>query len=96
MKEKRNKPWATLGTKSHGPNHVGLFVRTKNDKEGLKGEKEYIQEITKWSGLEAITNAREKLETVIFMWIPSHVRMVPNIMAYNIAARQQEEAPEAM
>eukprot|EP00965_Chrysotila_dentata_P211723 6186607-Pleurochrysis_carterae.AAC.2 len=36
--------------------------------------------------LEAITNVREKLGTVIFMWIPSHVGIIPNVIADNIAA----------
>eukprot|EP00965_Chrysotila_dentata_P187915 6172421-Pleurochrysis_carterae.AAC.1 len=46
--------------------------------------------------LEAITNVRETLGTVIFMWIPSHVGITPNILADNIAAQAQEEAPEGM
>eukprot|EP00965_Chrysotila_dentata_P193918 6176041-Pleurochrysis_carterae.AAC.3 len=46
--------------------------------------------------LEAITNVREDLGTVIFMWTPSHLGIVPNILADNIAAKEQEEAPEGM
>eukprot|EP00965_Chrysotila_dentata_P098563 3258035-Pleurochrysis_carterae.AAC.2 len=46
--------------------------------------------------LEAITNVRENLGTVLFMWIPSHVGIVPNMMADNIAARVQEEPPEGL
>eukprot|EP00965_Chrysotila_dentata_P103780 3426464-Pleurochrysis_carterae.AAC.1 len=41
-------------------------------------------------------NVRENLGTVILMWIPSHVGIVPNKMADNIAAREQEESPEGM
>eukprot|EP00965_Chrysotila_dentata_P175666 5799112-Pleurochrysis_carterae.AAC.1 len=43
--------------------------------------------------LEAITNVREKLGTVIFMWIPSHVGIIPNVIADNIAAQDQEAVP---
>eukprot|EP00965_Chrysotila_dentata_P026316 872136-Pleurochrysis_carterae.AAC.6 len=46
--------------------------------------------------LEAITNVRETLGTVIFMWVPSHVGIVPNMIADNIAARRQAEVPEGM
>eukprot|EP00965_Chrysotila_dentata_P078984 2604930-Pleurochrysis_carterae.AAC.1 len=46
--------------------------------------------------LEAITNVRETLGTVIFMWIPSHVGIVPNIIANSIATKEQEKAPEGM
>eukprot|EP00965_Chrysotila_dentata_P244338 6205923-Pleurochrysis_carterae.AAC.1 len=46
--------------------------------------------------IEAITNIREKLGTVIFMWIPSHVGVIPNVIADNIAAQEQEAAPEGM
>eukprot|EP00965_Chrysotila_dentata_P044517 1480210-Pleurochrysis_carterae.AAC.2 len=45
---------------------------------------------------EAITNVRETLGTVIFMWIPSYVGITPNVLADNIAAQAQEEAPEGM
>eukprot|EP00965_Chrysotila_dentata_P200216 6179861-Pleurochrysis_carterae.AAC.1 len=44
--------------------------------------------------LEAITNMRETLGTVIFMWVPSHVGIVPNMMADNIATKEQDKAPE--
>eukprot|EP00965_Chrysotila_dentata_P224496 6194204-Pleurochrysis_carterae.AAC.1 len=30
------------------------------------------------------------------MWIPSHVEIVPNIIAENISAEEQEDAPEGM
>eukprot|EP00965_Chrysotila_dentata_P202815 6181337-Pleurochrysis_carterae.AAC.1 len=43
---------------------------------------------------KAITSVREKLGTVIFAWIPSHVGIVPNRMADNIAASGQDEAPD--
>eukprot|EP00965_Chrysotila_dentata_P244018 6205734-Pleurochrysis_carterae.AAC.1 len=46
--------------------------------------------------LEAITNVRESLGTVIFMWIPSHVGIVPNIIADSIASRGHEEPPDRM
>eukprot|EP00965_Chrysotila_dentata_P186135 6145660-Pleurochrysis_carterae.AAC.1 len=46
--------------------------------------------------VEAITNVREKLGAVIFMWIPSHVGIIPNVLAYNIAAQEQEAAPNGM
>eukprot|EP00965_Chrysotila_dentata_P007951 259198-Pleurochrysis_carterae.AAC.1 len=46
--------------------------------------------------LEAITNVRETLGKVIFMWVPSHVGIVPNAMADNIAAKEQAKAPEGM
>eukprot|EP00965_Chrysotila_dentata_P171484 5659401-Pleurochrysis_carterae.AAC.1 len=41
-------------------------------------------------------NVREKLGTVIFMWIPSHVGIIPNVFADNLAAQEQENAPEGM
>eukprot|EP00965_Chrysotila_dentata_P028707 953803-Pleurochrysis_carterae.AAC.1 len=46
--------------------------------------------------LEAITNVREFLGTVIFMWVPSHVGIVPNIIADSIASKDHEEPPEGM
>eukprot|EP00965_Chrysotila_dentata_P047646 1580352-Pleurochrysis_carterae.AAC.1 len=46
--------------------------------------------------LEAITNVRECLGTVVFMWIPSHVGIIPNVIADNVAAQQRERAPEGM
>eukprot|EP00965_Chrysotila_dentata_P171713 5666468-Pleurochrysis_carterae.AAC.2 len=30
------------------------------------------------------------------MWIPSHVGIIPNVIADNIAAQEQEAAPEGM
>eukprot|EP00965_Chrysotila_dentata_P042520 1410187-Pleurochrysis_carterae.AAC.1 len=44
--------------------------------------------------IEAITNVRETLGTVISMWIPSHVGIVPNVLEDNIATQEQEESPE--
>eukprot|EP00965_Chrysotila_dentata_P033224 1106413-Pleurochrysis_carterae.AAC.2 len=38
--------------------------------------------------LEAITNIRETLGTVIFMWVPSHVGIVPNMIADNLVSSQ--------
>eukprot|EP00965_Chrysotila_dentata_P015632 517226-Pleurochrysis_carterae.AAC.1 len=46
--------------------------------------------------LEAITNVRENLGTVIFMWIPSHVGIIPNVIADKVAAREQEITLEGM
>eukprot|EP00965_Chrysotila_dentata_P047770 1584467-Pleurochrysis_carterae.AAC.4 len=45
---------------------------------------------------EAITNVREALGSVIFMRIPSHVGIVPNTIADNIAAKEETEAPKGM
>eukprot|EP00965_Chrysotila_dentata_P218203 6190454-Pleurochrysis_carterae.AAC.2 len=33
---------------------------------------------------------------VVFMWIPSHVGIIPNVLADNIAIQKQEETPEGM
>eukprot|EP00965_Chrysotila_dentata_P110884 3664620-Pleurochrysis_carterae.AAC.1 len=30
------------------------------------------------------------------MWIPSHVGIIPNVIADNVAAQEQEAAPEGM
>eukprot|EP00965_Chrysotila_dentata_P115638 3821710-Pleurochrysis_carterae.AAC.2 len=46
--------------------------------------------------LEAITNVRETLGTVILMWIPSHVGIVPNIIADSITSKRDEIPPEGM
>eukprot|EP00965_Chrysotila_dentata_P194526 6176418-Pleurochrysis_carterae.AAC.6 len=46
--------------------------------------------------VEAITNVRESLGTVIFMWVPSHVGIVPNIIADSIASKEHEDPPEGM
>eukprot|EP00965_Chrysotila_dentata_P185372 6119550-Pleurochrysis_carterae.AAC.1 len=46
--------------------------------------------------LEAITNVTESLGMAIFMWVPSHVGIVPNITANSIASKEQEEPPEGM
>eukprot|EP00965_Chrysotila_dentata_P241801 6204499-Pleurochrysis_carterae.AAC.2 len=62
----------------------------------MEGKKEHIQETTKWSGIKAITNVRENLGTVIFMWSPSHVGIFPNVLVDNITAQEQEAAPEGM
>eukprot|EP00965_Chrysotila_dentata_P039878 1324895-Pleurochrysis_carterae.AAC.1 len=36
------------------------------------------------------------LGTVIFMWVPSHVGITPNVIADNVAAQEQEVTPEGM
>eukprot|EP00965_Chrysotila_dentata_P202399 6181100-Pleurochrysis_carterae.AAC.2 len=46
--------------------------------------------------VEVITSVRENLGTVIFMWIPSHVGIIPNVIADNVAAQEQEATPEGM
>eukprot|EP00965_Chrysotila_dentata_P229620 6197290-Pleurochrysis_carterae.AAC.1 len=47
--------------------------------------------------LEAIANVRENLGTVIFMWIPSHVGIIANvIISDNTAAQEHEATPEGM
>eukprot|EP00965_Chrysotila_dentata_P257566 6212928-Pleurochrysis_carterae.AAC.1 len=58
--------------------------------------KNNYQRLQNGAVLEAITNARETLGTVIFMWIPSHVGIVPNTFADGIAAKEQTEAPNGM
>eukprot|EP00965_Chrysotila_dentata_P037333 1242105-Pleurochrysis_carterae.AAC.1 len=59
-------------------------------------KKNIYRKLNSGAVLEAITNVRESLGTVIFMWIPSHVGIVPNIIADNIASRGQEEPPDGM
>eukprot|EP00965_Chrysotila_dentata_P071034 2347297-Pleurochrysis_carterae.AAC.1 len=61
-----------------------------------RGEKNIYRRLQNGAVLEAITNVRETLGTVIFMWIPSHVGITPNVLADNIATQAQEEAPEGM
>eukprot|EP00965_Chrysotila_dentata_P078229 2578809-Pleurochrysis_carterae.AAC.8 len=61
-----------------------------------RGNKNLYRKLQNGAVLEAITNVRETLGTVIFMWIPSHVGIIPNILADNIASQDQEEAPEGM
>eukprot|EP00965_Chrysotila_dentata_P188109 6172543-Pleurochrysis_carterae.AAC.2 len=60
------------------------------------GRRSIYRGIQNGAVLEAITNTRENLGTVIFMWIPSHVGIIPNVIADNIAAQVQEEPPEGM
>eukprot|EP00965_Chrysotila_dentata_P229959 6197506-Pleurochrysis_carterae.AAC.2 len=50
----------------------------------MEGEKEYIQETTKWGGTGGYHECR------------GEIRNVPNMMADNIAASGQKEAPEGM
>eukprot|EP00965_Chrysotila_dentata_P029423 977843-Pleurochrysis_carterae.AAC.1 len=61
-----------------------------------RGRRNMYRKLQNGAVLEAITNVREKLGTVIFMWIPSHVGIIPNVMADSIAALKQEAAPEGM
>eukprot|EP00965_Chrysotila_dentata_P032812 1093759-Pleurochrysis_carterae.AAC.1 len=61
-----------------------------------RGKKNIHRKLNNEAVLEAITNVRESLGTVIFMWIPSHVGIVPNIIADSIASRGQEEPPDGM
>eukprot|EP00965_Chrysotila_dentata_P253749 6211411-Pleurochrysis_carterae.AAC.1 len=46
-----------------------------------RGTKNIYRRIQNGAVPEAITNVRETLGTVIFMWIPSNVGLVPNIIA---------------
>eukprot|EP00965_Chrysotila_dentata_P260029 6213759-Pleurochrysis_carterae.AAC.1 len=55
-----------------------------------RGGKRKYRKLQNGAVLEAITNVREKLGTVIFMWIPSHVGIIPNVLVDNIAAQDQE------
>eukprot|EP00965_Chrysotila_dentata_P104725 3459026-Pleurochrysis_carterae.AAC.1 len=43
-----------------------------------RGGRNKYRKLQNGAVLEAITNVREKLGTVIFMWIPSHVGIIPN------------------
>eukprot|EP00965_Chrysotila_dentata_P003741 122424-Pleurochrysis_carterae.AAC.1 len=61
-----------------------------------RGRRNKYRKLQNGAVLEAITNVREKLGTVIFLWTPSHVGIIPNVIADNIAAREQEVAPEGM
>eukprot|EP00965_Chrysotila_dentata_P043955 1461285-Pleurochrysis_carterae.AAC.1 len=61
-----------------------------------RGRKNRYRKLQNGAVLEAITNVREKLGTVVFMRIPSHVGIIPNIIADNIAAQEQEASPEGM
>eukprot|EP00965_Chrysotila_dentata_P055810 1850959-Pleurochrysis_carterae.AAC.1 len=61
-----------------------------------RGRKNIYRKVQKGEVLEAITNVRESLGRVIFMWIPLHVGIVPNTIVDNIAAQEREEAPEGM
>eukprot|EP00965_Chrysotila_dentata_P090806 2996672-Pleurochrysis_carterae.AAC.10 len=59
-----------------------------------RGGRNIYRRLQNGAVLEAITNARETLGTVVFMWIPSLVGIIPNVLADNIAAHEQEETPE--
>eukprot|EP00965_Chrysotila_dentata_P198734 6178987-Pleurochrysis_carterae.AAC.1 len=61
-----------------------------------RGKTNIYRKIQNGAVLEAITNVRESLGRVIFMWITSHVVIVPNTIVDNIAAQDREEAPEGM
>eukprot|EP00965_Chrysotila_dentata_P125623 4153248-Pleurochrysis_carterae.AAC.1 len=61
-----------------------------------RGRRKIYRRLQNGAVLEAITNARENLGRVIFMRIPSHVGIIPNVIADNIAAQEQEETPEGM
>eukprot|EP00965_Chrysotila_dentata_P003873 126559-Pleurochrysis_carterae.AAC.1 len=61
-----------------------------------RGKKNVFRKMKNGAVLEAITNVREFLGTVIFMWVPSHVGIVPNIIADSIASKAHEEPPEGM
>eukprot|EP00965_Chrysotila_dentata_P220796 6192001-Pleurochrysis_carterae.AAC.1 len=61
-----------------------------------RGRRNMYRKLQNGAVLEAITNVRENLGTVIFMWIPSHVRIIPKIIADNIAAQEQEATPKGM
>eukprot|EP00965_Chrysotila_dentata_P017788 591787-Pleurochrysis_carterae.AAC.2 len=61
-----------------------------------RGRRNVYRKLQNGAILEAITNVREALGTVIFMWIPSHVGIIPNVLADNIATQEQEETPEGM
>eukprot|EP00965_Chrysotila_dentata_P032993 1099026-Pleurochrysis_carterae.AAC.1 len=61
-----------------------------------RGSRNIYRKIQNGAVLEAITNVRESLGRVIFMWIPSHVGIVPNTIVDNVAAQDWEEAPEGM
>eukprot|EP00965_Chrysotila_dentata_P210726 6186060-Pleurochrysis_carterae.AAC.2 len=60
------------------------------------GRRNVYRRLQNGAVLEAITNVREKLGRVIFMWIPSHVGIVSNTIVDNIAAQEQEQLPEGM
>eukprot|EP00965_Chrysotila_dentata_P141758 4685256-Pleurochrysis_carterae.AAC.2 len=62
----------------------------------LTGEKNVYRRIQNGAVLEAITNVRETLGTVIFMWIPSHVGIVPDITADSMATKEHGKAPDGM
>eukprot|EP00965_Chrysotila_dentata_P183153 6048343-Pleurochrysis_carterae.AAC.1 len=61
-----------------------------------RGRRNRYRKLQHGAVLEAITNVREKLGTVIFMWIPSHVGIIPNVIAHNLAAQEQEAVPEGI
>eukprot|EP00965_Chrysotila_dentata_P259543 6213594-Pleurochrysis_carterae.AAC.1 len=59
-------------------------------------EKNVYRRIQNGAVLVAITNVRETLGTVIFMWIPSYVGIVPNIIADNMATKEHGKASDGM
>eukprot|EP00965_Chrysotila_dentata_P114137 3773628-Pleurochrysis_carterae.AAC.1 len=61
-----------------------------------RGKKNIYRRKQNGAVLEAITNCRKTLGTVVFMWIPSHVGIIPNVLADNGASQAQEEAPEGI
>eukprot|EP00965_Chrysotila_dentata_P076513 2526397-Pleurochrysis_carterae.AAC.1 len=61
-----------------------------------RGNKNVYRKIKNGAVLEAITNVRESLGTVIFMWVPSHVGIVPNVSADSITSKESTEPPEGM
>eukprot|EP00965_Chrysotila_dentata_P065699 2176969-Pleurochrysis_carterae.AAC.1 len=54
-----------------------------------RGRRNSYRKLQNGAVLEAITNVRKTLGTVIFMLIPLHVGIIPNVIADNIAAREQ-------
>eukprot|EP00965_Chrysotila_dentata_P003364 109797-Pleurochrysis_carterae.AAC.1 len=61
-----------------------------------RGKKNVYRKLQNGAVLEAITNVTESLGRVIFMWVPSHVGIVPNTIVDNVAAQEREEVPEGM
>eukprot|EP00965_Chrysotila_dentata_P031292 1041842-Pleurochrysis_carterae.AAC.1 len=61
-----------------------------------RGKRNEYRKLRNGAVLEAITNVRETLGLVVFMWTPSHVGIIPNVIADNIAIRAQGESPEGM
>eukprot|EP00965_Chrysotila_dentata_P182178 6015908-Pleurochrysis_carterae.AAC.2 len=65
-------------------------------KKVWRGEKNVYRKIRNGAVLEAITNVRESLGTVIFMWVPAHVGIVPITIADSIASKELTEPTEGM